>query len=58
MTRVAILLATMQGQRYLGEQLASIVGQTHGEWTVHASDDGSGDATPAILERHRARLGG
>ena len=57
MTRVAILLATMQGQRYLGEQLASIVGQTHGEWTIHASDDGSGDATPAILERHRARLG-
>ena len=54
---VAILLCTMQGQHFLREQLNSIVAQTHSDWAIWASDDGSDDGTHAILEEYRARLG-
>jgi glycosyltransferase involved in cell wall biosynthesis len=55
--RVAILLCTCQGQRFLAEQLDSIGRQTHPHWTIVASDDGSTDDTLNILERYRARWG-
>jgi len=55
--KVAILLCTYHGQHYLPEQLDSIEGQTHGNWEVWASDDGSEDDTHAILERYRAKWG-
>lgn len=42
---VAILLCTYNGQKYLGEQLNSIAQQTHGDWSLWASDDGSQDGT-------------
>ena len=54
---VAILLCTMQGQHFLREQLDSIVAQSHSDWAIWASDDGSDDGTHAILEAYRARLG-
>ncbi|MDP1999806.1 MAG: glycosyltransferase family 2 protein [Rhodoferax sp.] len=54
---VAILLCTMQGQHFLHEQLDSIVAQTHSDWSIWASDDGSDDGTHAILEEYRAHLG-
>lgn len=47
----------MQGQRYLREQLASILSQTHQNWTLWVSDDGSSDDTHAILNEYRAKLG-
>jgi len=55
--KVAILLCTYHGQHYLPEQLDSIEAQTHGNWEVWASDDGSEDDTHAILERYRAKWG-
>lgn len=55
--RVAILLCTCQGQRFLAEQLDSIGRQTHAHWSIIASDDGSTDDTLNILERYRARWG-
>lgn len=55
--RVAILLCTMNGQRFLGEQLDSIAAQTFPGWQVWASDDGSQDGTLAILEQYRAAWG-
>jgi glycosyltransferase involved in cell wall biosynthesis len=54
---VAILLATYNGARHLAEQLDSIVAQTHDDWTIHASDDGSTDGTLALLLTYRERLG-
>ena len=48
--RVAILLCTYNGSRFLEEQLASIAAQVHSNWTLVASDDGSTDATLAILK--------
>lgn len=53
--KVAILLCTYQGQRYLAEQLASFETQSHSNWSVWASDDGSKDDTRAILETHKKK---
>lgn len=55
--KIAILLCTMQGERYLRQQLDSIGNQTFTNWEVHVSDDGSNDGTFAILEEFRARWG-
>lgn len=55
--RVAILLCTCNGQRYLAEQLDSIAVQSHANWQVHVSDDGSRDDTMAMLEKYREHWG-
>lgn len=57
MQTVAILLGTFDGRRHLSEQLDSFAAQTHAEWAVWASDDGSTDDTLAILARYRAQWG-
>lgn len=56
--KVAILLGSYQGQAYLAQQLDSIAAQTHSNWEMHVSDDGSVDDTPAILEQYRRRWNG
>lgn len=56
-SRVAILLATYNGQAYLSEQLASYAVQTHQNWVAYASDDGSIDGTRDILRAHAAQWG-
>ncbi|MTW14123.1 glycosyltransferase [Pseudoduganella eburnea] len=55
--KVAILLCTYHGQHYLSEQLDSIEGQTHRNWEVWVSDDGSHDNTHTILERYQEKWG-
>lgn len=52
--KVAILLCTFNGAAFLGEQLDSIEEQTHANWEVWASDDGSTDATLARLKSRQA----
>jgi glycosyltransferase involved in cell wall biosynthesis len=46
---VTILLCTLNGERFLAEQLASLEGQTFKNWKLIASDDGSWDRTKSIL---------
>ncbi len=53
--KVAILLCTYHGQHYLAEQLDSFQAQSHSNWEVWASDDGSKDDTHAILEAYQQR---
>jgi glycosyltransferase involved in cell wall biosynthesis len=53
--KVAILLGTFRGQQYLAEQLNSIAAQTHSNWEVWASDDGSTDDTLAILASFKSQ---
>lgn len=55
--RVAILLSTYNGEKYLAAQLESLVSQEYQNWEIHASDDGSTDRTLEILESYRERLG-
>jgi len=54
MGRIAVLLSTYNGQRFLAGQLDSLRAQTHEDWVLYWRDDGSSDATPTIL---RAFLG-
>jgi len=48
---VAILMATKDGAAFLSEQLQSIAQQTHANWSLIVSDDGSTDATADIVAR-------
>ncbi|MBV9758030.1 MAG: glycosyltransferase family 2 protein [Alphaproteobacteria bacterium] len=49
--RVAVLLATFQGERFLDQQLQSLATQTHRDWVLYWRDDGSSDASVAVMER-------
>jgi glycosyltransferase involved in cell wall biosynthesis len=51
--KVAILMCTYNGQAYLKEQIDSFMAQTHQNWTLYISDDGSTDGTLALLENYR-----
>lgn len=53
---VAILLCTYNGEKFLEAQLNSILLQTHKNWTLYISDDGSTDATLEIVEAYRHKL--
>lgn len=55
--KVAILLCTYNGSRFLADQLESFVRQTHKNWIIYASDDGSTDDTLAILNDYQQLLG-
>lgn len=48
-SHVCILLATCNGGAHLAAQLASIKAQSHENWSLWASDDGSIDATCDLL---------
>ena len=53
--KVAILLCTYNGERYLHDQLASFQTQAHANWTLWVSDDGSNDSTLALLEAYKQK---
>src|SRR5262249_47639110 len=55
---VTIVMGTLQAERYLKEQLDSLDAQTHRNWRLHVSDDGSTDATRAIIQEFGAALRG
>ncbi len=52
MARVHIMMATYNGERYLKEQLDSILNQTYTDWALYISDDGSTDRTVSIIEQY------
>ncbi|MEO8883601.1 MAG: glycosyltransferase family 2 protein [Devosia sp.] len=52
--RIAVLLGTFNGARFLDEQLQSLADQKVARLDIYASDDGSGDDTLAILARWKA----
>lgn len=54
--KVAILLATYQGQKYLAEQLTSFAAQSHQNWELWVSDDGSSDETTKILQAYKSKF--
>ncbi|WP_202210448.1 glycosyltransferase [Pseudomonas paraversuta] len=47
--KIAILLATYNGSKYLEEQLISIIAQANIEWHLFVRDDGSTDNTVSLL---------
>lgn len=56
--RVAILMGTRNGASYLPEQLASLARQTHANWVLLVSDDGSEDGTLELVEQFARDVGG
>lgn len=57
MSHVAILLATKNGADFLPAQLESLERQSHPDWSLWVSDDGSEDATREILDDFAGRYG-
>ncbi len=55
MAKVAILMCTYNGVSFLAEQLDSFKRQTHRNWTLHVSDDGSRDGTLELLQAFGAQ---
>lgn len=55
--KVAILMTTYNAETYLEEQLQSIVEQTHSNWILCISDDGSTDSTKKIISSFRTLWG-
>lgn len=53
--RVTVLLSTYNGDKYIGEQLNSLLNQTYNNFNILIRDDGSSDNTLNILELYEKR---
>ena len=49
---IDILLATYNGEKYIEQQLLSLIGQTVKEWKCYIHDDGSTDRTVGIVRKY------
>lgn len=47
---IVIIMATYNGEKYIEEQLQSIVNQTYKNWRMYIHDDGSTDNTVRIIQ--------
>ncbi|MDR1645152.1 MAG: glycosyltransferase family 2 protein [Tannerellaceae bacterium] len=50
--RIAILLSTYNSEKYLCEQIDSILNQSYKEWILYIRDDGSTDETLNIIKEY------
>ncbi len=55
--KIAILMACYNGDRYLKQQINSIIHQSHQNFELWVSDDGSSDQTLKILSSYQEKLG-
>lgn len=53
--KVAILLSTYNGEKFLESQIDSIIKQTFKDWNLFIRDDGSRDSTKRIIEKYIAK---
>lgn len=53
---IDILLATFNGEKYVAEQLESILAQSNTQWQLLIHDDGSTDSTVPIIEDYERRF--
>lgn len=58
MAAIDILMATYNGERFITEQIDSILGQTFQDFRLLIRDDGSSDNTPAIIEEYARKYPG
>ena len=50
---IHIMMATYNGEKYICEQIESILAQTYHEWKLFISDDGSNDHTIEIINKYQ-----
>ena len=53
--KLCILLASYNGEKYISEQLDSIINQTYKNWELIIRDDGSKDETVTILNKYEKK---
>ncbi|MDR0686613.1 MAG: glycosyltransferase family 2 protein [Dysgonamonadaceae bacterium] len=53
--KISVAMATYNGERYLRQQLDSVLGQTHGNFELVVCDDCSTDSTMSILHEYAAK---
>ncbi len=49
---IAILMATYNGEKYLPEQIDSLLAQTCQDWHLYVHDDGSKDGTVSVIKEY------
>jgi rhamnosyltransferase len=50
--KVSVLVSTYNGEKYIGDQLDSLIGQTYKNIHIYIRDDGSKDETYPILQKY------
>ena len=54
-SKIEILMATYNGEKYIREQIDSIISQTYSNWTLLIRDDGSKDDTVKIIKEYEKK---
>jgi glycosyltransferase involved in cell wall biosynthesis len=54
--KIAILLAAYNAEKYLGEQIDSLISQTNNDWILYIRNDGSDDNTGEIISDYCDRF--
>ena len=52
---IDVLMATYNGERFIAEQIESILRQSHPDWKLTVRDDCSTDGTLAVAREHARR---
>ena len=52
---VAIMMATYNGEKYIEQQIQSIIRQTYHNWVLYISDDHSTDKTMQIIKKYQKK---
>lgn len=55
MKKIAVLLSTYNGEKFLSVQLESLLAQKDINLTIFVRDDGSSDTTPNVLAQFAAQ---
>ena len=53
---VAVLMSTFNGEKYIREQIDSLLGQKSVDINIYIRDDGSSDDTLKILEEYKKNI--
>lgn len=53
--KIAILMATYNGEKFINEQIDSLINQTNMDWELYVRDDMSSDKTVAIVNEYCSR---
>lgn len=54
--KIAILMASYNGERYIKEQIESIINQDFSNWHLFISDDGSTDNTLSLEKSYQKKF--
>ena len=54
-SKIEILMATYNGEKYIREQIDSIISQTYSNWTLLIRDDVSKDDTVKIIKEYEKK---